>query len=86
MSTTDEDAVTYEFLWNQDVVRPGTEIRFFKDYSVYRFRRLTHRLENGETRVEYYCPVQDAVFSRPIESLRGVFKRKKSRRHKSNGN
>lgn len=85
MSTAEADFVTYEFLWNQDVIRPGIEIRFLRDYSVYVFRRLTHQLD-GETRVEYYCPRTDGIYSRPIESLRGVYKRKRSRLHKSNGN
>lgn len=76
--------VSYELDWNGETIRPGTEIRFKYDRNVYRFRLLAHHTDLDKTWIDCFCVATRQYHSFYVDHLKGLHRRKKSRRRKKN--
>lgn len=79
----DEVTVQYEFTFGKDVIKPGTKIKFKNDRGIYRFRLLAHHAGKDVTWIDCFNVATAQWHSFYIESLNGVVKPKRSRRHKA---
>lgn len=77
--------VSYEFQFGNDLLQPGTLLRFRNDRGRYRFRLVATNVKIDKTWIDCVDVMTHEFRSFYIEKLSGVVKPKRSRRKASNG-
>lgn len=75
--------VDYEMTFRQDVIKPGTSLKFKGTRGTFKFRCLAHNSKTGTSWIDCYDEAAGTLRAFSVDKLQGVVK-KRSRRHKEN--